>query len=94
MVCNFVSRKEISQRLSMSATTLKRYRLSGHLIEGIHWVRLNSRCIRYNFELTQDWVQNRGNGAVHERAIALYQASLLSNQPLPKGRPKSLSARN
>ena len=89
MDCNFVSRQEITQRLSISATTLKRYRLSGRLIEDIHWVRLNSRCTRYNFELICDWLQNQNNWRVHQRAIEVYQASLLSNQPLPKGRRKS-----
>jgi hypothetical protein len=89
MICNFVSKREISQRLSISATSLKRYRLNGRLIEGIHWVRLNSRCIRYNFDLITDWLQNRERLDIHQRAIEVYQASLLSNQPLPKGRHKS-----
>jgi predicted site-specific integrase-resolvase len=86
MVCNFVSRQEISQRLGISAGTLKRYRLGGRLIEGLHWVRLNSRCTRYNFELIRDWLQNRDDRAAHQRAIEVYQASLLSNQPLPSGK--------
>ncbi len=89
MVCNFVSRRELSRRLSISATTLKRYRLNGTWIEGIHWVRLNSRCTRYNVELITDWLQNRDDLVAHQRAIAVYQANLLSNQSLPQGRRKS-----
>ncbi|MEO0375351.1 MAG: hypothetical protein AAF329_12155 [Cyanobacteria bacterium P01_A01_bin.17] len=59
---------------------MKKYRLQGLLVEGIHWVRVNSRCIRYNLELIQDWLHNRHDPAAHQRAIEIYQASLLSNQ--------------
>jgi hypothetical protein len=85
----FASKQEASQYLKLSGTTLKRYRLQGLLIEGIHWVRLNSRCIRYNLDLIQDWLQNRHDPIAHQRAIEVYQASLLSNQKKPAG----LSAR-
>ena len=34
--------------IGLSHHTLKRYRLQGILIEGIHWIRVNPRCIRYN----------------------------------------------
>ena len=76
----FVSKQEALQYLNLSSTTLKKYRLQGLLIEGIHWVRINSRCIRYNLELIQDWLHNRHDPAAHQRAIEIYQASLLSNQ--------------
>lgn len=51
---HFASKQQATQYLQVSETTLKRYRLQGLLIEGIHWIRLNSRCIRYNLELIQD----------------------------------------
>lgn len=89
MDCQFVSQYEVARHLNVSATTLKRYRRDGKLIEGIHWMRLSQRCIRYNLDLIRDWLQNRNNWPVHRRAIEVYQASLLSNQPLPKGRQKS-----
>ncbi|MEM9908089.1 MAG: hypothetical protein AAF921_24005 [Cyanobacteria bacterium P01_D01_bin.44] len=76
----FVSKQEALQYLKLSSTTLKKYRLKGLLVEGIHWVRINSRCIRYNQELIKDWVQNRHDPAAHQRAIEVYQAGLLSNQ--------------
>jgi tRNA(His) 5'-end guanylyltransferase len=76
----FVSKQEALQCLKLSSTTLKKYRLQGLLIEGIHWVRINSRCIRYNLELIQDWLHNRHDPVAHQRAIHAYQASLLSNQ--------------
>jgi len=76
----FVSKQEATQALKLSGTTLRRYRVQGLLIEGVHWVRVNSRCIRYNLELISDWLHNRHDPAAHQRAIEIYQASLLSNQ--------------
>ena len=83
---HFASKQEASQYLNLSGTTLKRYRLQGLLIEGIHWVRINSRCIRYNLDLIQDWLHNRQGPIAHQRAIENYQASLLSNQKKPRGK--------
>jgi tRNA(His) 5'-end guanylyltransferase len=81
----FVSKQEATQSLRLSGTTLRRYRVQGLLIEGVHWVRVNSRCIRYNLELIKDWLHNRHDPAAHQRAIEIYQASLLSNQrKIPK----------
>lgn len=80
MIAHFASKQEAAQYLQLSGTTLKRYRLQGLLIEGIHWVRINSRCIRYNLDLIQDWLQNRHDPIAHQRAIEVYQANLLSNQ--------------
>ncbi len=81
----FVSKQEATQSLKLSGTTLRRYRVQGLLIEGVHWVRVNSRCIRYNLDLIKDWLHNRHDPAAHQRAIEIYQASLLSNQrKIPK----------
>lgn len=82
-MAQFISKREATQYLKLSDTTLKRYRLRGVLIEGIHWVRINSRCIRYNLELMQDWLHNRHDPIAHQRAIRIYQASLLSNRKKP-----------
>lgn len=76
----FVTKRQASECLNLSTATLKKYRTQGLWIEGIHWVRINSRCVRYNLELLKDWVQNRNNPVAHQRAIDAYQASLLSNQ--------------
>jgi CHAD domain-containing protein len=76
----FVNKRQASECLSLSSSTLKKYRLNGEWIEGIHWVRINSRCVRYNLELVKDWLQNRDNPVAHMRAIETYQKSLLSNQ--------------
>ena len=72
--------KHPSECLNLSDSTLKKYRLKGDWIEGIHWVRINSRCVRYNLELIQDWLHNRGNPSAHLKAIQIYQQGLLSNQ--------------
>lgn len=76
----FVSKRTASECLNLSGSTLKKYRLKGDWIEGIHWVRINSRCVRYNLELIKDWLHNRENPTAHLRAIETYQQSLLSNR--------------
>jgi hypothetical protein len=76
----FVNKRTASERLNLSDSTLKKYRLQGDWIEGIHWVRINSRCVRYNLKLIEDWLHNRGNPNAHQKAIKTYQQSLLSNQ--------------
>ncbi|MEO0759483.1 MAG: hypothetical protein AAFY78_21720 [Cyanobacteria bacterium J06648_16] len=76
---NFVSKREVMNCLKLSNSTLKKYRYSGEWIEGLHWVRLNSRCVRYNLDLIKDWLHNRENPVAHERAISRYQRSLLSH---------------
>ena len=80
----FVGKKQASESLSMGSTSLRKYRVEGDWIEGIHWIKFNSRCIRYNVDLLQDWVNNRQDPAAHQLAIARYQATLLSNQPKSK----------
>lgn len=84
MVFQFITKQQASEILNMSFSTLKKYRLNGTWIEGIHWVKLNSRCIRYNLELIQDWLHNREDPVAHYRAIDLYHASLASNQKRTK----------
>jgi CHAD domain-containing protein len=76
----FASKQTASEFLNLSGSTLKKYRLRGDWIEGIHWVRINSRCVRYNLELIKDWLHNRSNPMAHLKAIEAYQQSLLSNQ--------------
>ena len=83
-MAQFVSKQQAVEQLNFSASTLRRYRNEEIWIEGLHWIRLNSRCIRYNLELIQDWIHNQEDPAAHQRAIAIYQARLLSNQPTPR----------
>ncbi|MGB3293603.1 MAG: hypothetical protein WBB01_11510 [Phormidesmis sp.] len=82
----FVSKRQASECLNLSSSTLKKYRLSGEWIEGLHWVRINSRCVRYNLELIKDWLHNRNDPSAHLRAIEVYQQGLLSNQKVNRKR--------
>lgn len=76
----FVGKQEIADLTGLSCETLKQYRLRGRLIEDIHWIKLNSRVVRYNLFLIKDWVQNHNNPQVHQRAIEAYLSSLPSNE--------------
>jgi hypothetical protein len=70
----------------VSHSYLEKRRYSGELIEGIHYIRLSHRLIRYNKSMIQDWLRTQNDPAAHERTIQHFQAALPSNQPLPKGR--------
>lgn len=80
MEAQFVSKHEIARLIHVSPETLKSYRRSELLVEGIHWIRVNSRVVRYNLPLVQDLFQNLNNPTAHQRTIDNYRATLLSNQ--------------
>jgi hypothetical protein len=80
----FLDKRRVARLLNLSSETLKNYRLQGTWIEGIHWVRVSSRCVRYNAALIQDWLSNRNDPIAHQRAIEIYQSHLLSNQKKKK----------
>lgn len=82
----FAGKRQASECLNLSGSTLKKYRLNGEWIEGLHWVRINSRCVRYNLELIKDWLHNRSDPAAHLKAIENYQKTLLSSQSAAKRR--------
>ncbi len=84
MMNMFVGKQQACEFLALSNDTLKKYRLQGEWIEGIHWVRINQRCVRYNLPLIQDWMHNRCDPAAHQRAIATYESTLLSHQKRTK----------
>jgi hypothetical protein len=75
--CN---KHEATRILGVSPSTLKNLRLNSQLIEGIHWVRFSSRCVRYNAELLKNWAATRSDSVQHNQAIAQYLNSLPSNQ--------------
>jgi hypothetical protein len=83
---DFVTKYEISRLTGLAPATLKHYRLSGRLKEGIHWVKLNPRVIRYNRLLVRDWIQNQDKPHLHQRAIESYLRSLLSYEKKNKKR--------
>lgn len=82
----FCTKHTIAERTGYSPHTLKKIRQRGEWIEGIHYVRKNSRVIRYNLGLCLDWFANQDNPQAHRRAIEIYRQSLPSNQPLKRGR--------
>jgi len=79
-VFRFANKHEIAELTGLSHETLKRYRLDQKWIEGIHWVRLNPRTVRYNVRLILDWMQNAHNPKSHIRAIETYIRSLPSHE--------------
>lgn len=89
MAIRFVTKHEIERLYGLSAETQKRYRLSGKWTEGIHWIRVNSRVIRYNLPLIEDWFLNVNSPQLHNQAVTAYVTSLPCNRPKKRGR-KSL----
>lgn len=85
----FSSKQEIIEQTGFSASSLKRFRLSGSWIEGIHWVRVGTRKTLYNRELVLDWIANQNNPQAHQRAIEAYLTQLPSNKPAKRGRKVS-----
>lgn len=84
----FVDKHQASRITGLSPDTLKTYRLSQKLLEGVHYVALNSRTIRYNAPLLESFIQHGGlQSPEHQRDIDAYLQSLNSNQPKRRGRP-------
>lgn len=78
----FVNTSKCAEISGLSPMTLTRRRLSGVLIEGVHWVVMpgeNARRILWNVDLVLDYIAT-GGGPSHERACEAYLASLPSNQ--------------
>ena len=82
---NWLTKHDAAKLLGVSTHTLKSYRQK-HWILGIHFQYLNSRTIRYHEGLLRDWFANISYPLVHNQAIEVYSASLLSNQPKKRGR--------
>jgi len=76
----FVTKHQAARILGVSPHTLKLYRRNGTFQEGIHYVCWNSRVIRYNKALIEDWAVNCGDLTAHQRTIDNFLSALLSNQ--------------
>lgn len=81
----FVGKDEASLALGISTSTLKKWRLGNAaatpvLTEDVHWVRSGSRLVLYNLPLLTDFVANRSNPELHQKAITAYLASLPSSR--------------
>ena len=92
----WVDKHMAAKILGLSTHMLKKLRTerareADRLVEGVHFVRHGGYCVRYNAELLKDYTATRSDPQAHKRAIELYLASLLSNQPKRVGRkPKIL----
>jgi hypothetical protein len=78
--------------IGMSPSTIARWRKAGLLELGIHYFQINPTNILYHVELIQDWIANKHQPELHERAIENFLASLPSSQPKPK-RPNKKAAK-
>jgi hypothetical protein len=76
-----VSSGELGQQLGVSRSTLKRWRKTGVITEGVHWQYNPTTKARvlWNLELMRDWVAN-GSSPAHDRSIERYVSSLASSR--------------
>jgi hypothetical protein len=66
-------------QLGISQDCLKKFRQSGQLRQGIHYVTIpGSPKILWRIDLVRDWLAN-GESPAHQRAIEKYLASLPSS---------------
>lgn len=88
MIENFelAREKEAAKRFACSQPYLKKKRLDGTLHEGIHWIRLGKRSVRYVIPVMIDFFRNRHQPYVHQQFIEDYVASWDSNRPRKPGR--------
>ncbi len=77
--------KAIAEYFDFSVHTLKLFR-KRHWCLGIHYQYLNSRTVRYNLILIEDWLVNLDDPQNHLRGIETYLSSLPSNQPKKRDR--------
>lgn len=76
MYCTFCTKQVLAEHIGYSPHTIKAIRQRGDWQEGIHYVKQNSRSIRYNLELCLNWLATRHNPSAHEKEILRYLASL------------------
>jgi hypothetical protein len=68
----WLNKHDAAKLLGMSWQTLKNLHSSGELIEGVHYVVLNSRNIRYNKTMLEDWMRHRATPTIHHIKIEEY----------------------
>lgn len=55
--------REICNDLGIHVNTLRRWRQSGFLVKGVHWVQFGPQTIRYDAEWMQKFRQTGGKGS-------------------------------
>lgn len=68
MEVRFCSKRELAIALGFSPHTIKTFRQK-YWQEGVHFVRLNSRTIRYNKTLCIDWLATGNFPGLHPKRI-------------------------
>jgi hypothetical protein len=78
IIWRLVPSSEICKQLGISYSTLKRWRKTGAILEGIHWTYnpTTKTRILWNLDLMRDFMANGANSPAHVRSIGtshLYQ---------------------
>jgi hypothetical protein len=72
---------QLLQQLGISYSTLRRWKKTGAIIDGIHYQLLpGSRTMLYNLDLLRDFIACGGNSIAHQRSIESYFNSLPSTK--------------
>lgn len=82
IIWRLVPSSEICKQLGISYSTLKRWRKTGAILEGIHWTYnpTTKTRILWNLDLMRDFMANGSNSLAHGRSIERYVASLPSSK--------------
>jgi predicted site-specific integrase-resolvase len=63
----FLNKQQAAELLSVSPWTLSQWRRKGALVEGIHYIKLNPRTVRYVKETLENWLLNRNDRQSHDQ---------------------------
>lgn len=85
--------KPLAMTIGVSISSIARWRKAGTLEEGVHYFKPGPTSILYNVELIYDWLANKHQPELHERAIENFLASLPSSQPKPQRKPNKKAAK-
>jgi hypothetical protein len=81
---------DVRKEFHVSEEYLRRLRYEGTLIQGVHYIKIGThKGVLYHYSLILDWLINRHDPTVHQRAIENFQQSLPSNRPRKPGPKKS-----
>jgi hypothetical protein len=90
---NLLTAKPLALTLHVSISSLARWRRTKQLEEGVHYFKTSPTSILYNVELIYDWLANKHQPELHERAIENFLAALPSSQPKPDRKPNKKAAK-
>ncbi|MGL5807203.1 MAG: hypothetical protein ACRC2R_09900 [Xenococcaceae cyanobacterium] len=68
----YISKKDAIASIGYGESTLKHWRQSNRLIEGIHYVKNGATDIRYHREMLLDFVRNLNDPSAHNKAIEAF----------------------